>query len=603
MNPKSKPKNKIAYLFIRLSGFNFLIAILLILFNLNTQAQSPDNLATVPSSASSPVLKERDLLIGYMMAPVQEQNSDEESESFLFQRFAWLTAHSFWSLQSADTNLNSSLQREERMALETEENIPNNIEVSSTPNSTISEGEKQSKTSPVQISLQEAINLAIQYNRSLENLRLTRTIQIAELAAAERKFSPRLTTSITSIVSEQSTAETNQQTTSLNANSGATLLLPTGTNISATWTGQLQNTGLNPTGVFSSNATQQDTQQIDLQLSQPLLRGGGFAVNESSVRLARIGEQQNQLTARSQVIEVVNAVITAYRSLLQTQDQLKIQEQALADAQKLLETTQILVDAGRRARADIVESQASIAERQVSLTSAQNSLAAAQQQLLSQLDIDTTIVLEAVPAEELPPLPDLDLNTLLQEAMKNQPAFLQAQLTIVTAEEAVITAENDRLWSLNLEGKYTYQLDSNALDRQDWNASLRLSQTFGDPNPNLQVKRSRTSLEQAEISLREQQEQLRIDLADRIRDVKLQFQQLELARESERLAQIRLENERERFRLGRSQLNDVIQQENALINVRSNTLSSEVGYLNSLANLETTLGRTLQTWNVLLEEK
>ena len=69
--------------------------------------------------------------------------------------------------------------------------------------------------------------------------------------------------------------------------------------------------------------------RVGVTVRQPLLRGAGQAVNRAPVRQARIAEANNVLALRSQVIDTITTSITQYTSLVQSQEAVAIQAQAL----------------------------------------------------------------------------------------------------------------------------------------------------------------------------------------------------------------------------------------------------------------------------------
>ncbi|MGR4863789.1 TolC family protein [Caulobacter sp. LARHSG274] len=110
--------------------------------------------------------------------------------------------------------------------------------------------------------------------------------------------------------------------------------------------------------------------------------------------LAVLQDQINRLQLRATVSNTVASIIVAYRALSQAQAQLIIARQSLERSQTQLGIDQALIDAGRMAAAEIVQTQADIANQQVALLAAEQQRNTAQLTLLGLLamDLHTDIV-------------------------------------------------------------------------------------------------------------------------------------------------------------------------------------------------------------------
>ncbi|POZ99331.1 hypothetical protein C4E44_35560, partial [Pseudomonas sp. MWU12-2312b] len=106
------------------------------------------------------------------------------------------------------------------------------------------------------------------------------------------------------------------------------LLSEYGTRLSMAWTQQLTNADV--AGRYRSDG-------LDLAIIQPLLRGAGWDVTTAPLRVARIAEQVNRLSLKSNVAQTISDIITSYREVLRSQEQLTITQDALKRARALLD--------------------------------------------------------------------------------------------------------------------------------------------------------------------------------------------------------------------------------------------------------------------------
>ncbi|WP_448572320.1 TolC family protein [Trichothermofontia sp.] len=459
-------------------------------------------------------------------------------------------------------------------------------------------------TQTLQLTLEAAIVLALENNRTAKNDLLERIAQQADLAVAMSKFSPRVTPRLGATLSRNTQGDTGTDTVAAAAGIQVEVLLPTGLQLAAQWSGD---TGLrNLSGVVTTETTDdslRSQQGLELSLKQPLLRGAGSRVNRASVRAAQLTDQRNIEQLRQQLTAVINGVITAYRDLLTARQAVMIQQHSLANAEELLRVTEALVKAGRQARSNLVQSQAAIANRQVQLVQAQNTLEATRLQLLDRLDLEPTLYLEpAITTPALPALNEvwLDPAALLAFALANQPEYRQAQLDTAIAAQNLTIAVNAQHWNLDLDGRYRHQTSTDQSDQAEWLMALTFSRTLGDLTPQQQLRRSQVNLRQAENTLAAQHDRLQIAIQNHIRDIQVRWQQVNLAKQATALAEQQLRNEQEKFRRGRSQIDFVIQQQDALATTQLTELGEIVSYLNALTDLDTTIGRTLQVWQVTI---
>jgi outer membrane protein TolC len=277
----------------------------------------------------------------------------------------------------------------------------------------------------------------------------------------------------------------------------------------------------------------------------------------------------------------------------------KIEQQSLELAQQILEVNRALIDAGRLAPVDIVQSETAVANRQVSLLDARNNFEATKLTLLDILDLDQNIDIESGETLTAQPI-TLDSNKLRQLAFKNRPDYLSAQLNQKTAQLALLLAEDDQRWDLNLITSFNNTLDSTS----DLRAGLVLSREFGDLTQEQRFVRSRVNLLKAENTLQDLNDSIKIQLTDGIRDVNLRYSQVELARKATVLSEQQLDIEREKQRLGRGGgIFELVRLQNELADARNAELNATIAYLNALTKLDQTLGTTLDTWQVTVEKK
>jgi len=449
-------------------------------------------------------------------------------------------------------------------------------------------------TSGILLTLNDAILLALENNRQLKNQYLDRIIQRNQLEVAEDIFAPDFAPRASlGIDGSDSNLLPFPNTGGLNLSTTVGLRLPNGATIDLTWNA---NSTLNGDDTSLNNLGQ----NLELNVTQPLLRGAGSEINRLPIKRARLTEKSNILQLKSSLISTITNVITAYRSLVQSQQGLEIQEQALEDAKERLEEINTLIEFGRRARVDAVTFQQNIAERELGVLRAKSSLENQKLNLIAILDIerDIEVVAEDIQTVEAPVF---NLEEITELALLNKPSYLQQQIAIETAELALLQAEDDLRWQLDLGASYNNTLNTLNEITGEFRADISLSQEFGEiKDRKLELKRSQIGLVQAQNNLLEERQNLEIDVANAIRSVNLSFEEVKLARQATELAERQLQIQRDKLSLGADDANaqEVVRAQQAVVQARNAELAAKIDYQNSLTNLWETLGTTLEELDI-----
>lgn len=443
---------------------------------------------------------------------------------------------------------------------------------------------------PVSLALPQLIELVIEGNRDLRNATLERIVQQQTLAEAESRFDPNFTPRLVLGVTERLNEDNDNSSlglgrdrTTVNSALGVegNLLTPLGTNLSLS---------IDPLN---------SARPLQLTLTQPLLRGFGRPVNEAPIFQARLTEQRNQLSLYQQTLELVTTAITSYTTLIQRQEAVSIQAQALVRRQTQYDIIAALVEAGRQPRIDLIEADGNIASAERDLQDAQNLLAQANTDLLNLIGSDQPIqfvadadAIEQLLTETMVQIPDLELNTLLAMAYQHRPEYISAQLDIDNQQLAVLVAEDAQRWQLDLTGTTDLGTTTTA------GLGLVLTRQFENESLETVRQRSRVSLEQSENRLAQITTTIRNQVANRLADIRSNQRRLVAAQRATESAQIQLQADRELFRrgLGGITLLELIQREEALVSAQNDQLAAEIALLNSFAQLEQAVGTTLLRW-------
>ena len=197
-----------------------------------------------------------------------------------------------------------------------------------------------------------------------------------------------------------------------------------------------------------------------ITVSQPLLKGFGYRANAASLRIARNDLRVSDSVFRGQVITTVATVVNLYSDLLYYRENVRVAQEALNYADKLLSDNKRQVEIGTLAPIEVVRAESEVAARQQDLIVAQTSYQQQQELLktaiskhvdadLAAVQVDATDKLPEPAENDIPPL-----QTALAEAIKNRPEIEQAGLNIRNAEYTVQSTRSVLLPQLNLFATY-----------------------------------------------------------------------------------------------------------------------------------------------------
>jgi outer membrane protein TolC len=453
------------------------------------------------------------------------------------------------------------------------------------------------------LTLAQAIHLALVNNRSLEKAGLDRESQRFDLRVAEDEFFPNLDLS-SGVRYNPVTANGTEVTTRSGAVSAAvTQRIPTGASFGLVWDNfATESSGPVPKTYDSA---------FFLQLDQPLLRGAGLRTNLANLRIARLSEQTNLLEYKRIVMGAITNVVFGYRTLLQAQRQVEVSRAGVERAREQLRINRALVASGIIPPVEIVQTEADIANQEFNLLTAQAIRDSARFALVKLLDVDRSTIYHPVDEITVPEFA-LDFDTARRLAYEKRPDYQQVLQGKQAAELSEYAARNNRLWSLNLNSRYringTDYSFPNALDRsfsrlnEDWAVGLTLQVPIGDLTREQNHLRARIRDQKASLDVTEVTENIEIEVRESLRTVDLAWRRAKVAAVARELTERKLEIEKGKLQVGRTTNFAIVTFQNDLITSRLNEIGAQIAYLNSLTNLELTLGMTLDVWGVRIED-
>ena len=351
---------------------------------------------------------------------------------------------------------------------------------------------------------------------------------------------------------------------------------------------------------------------LGLNLSQPLLKGGGLQATGSTIRIAQANADIAYEGYRQTVVETVARAVQLYWQCYVSQEKLTMRKRSAAIAKEMLKLNQSRYDAGKVDYTEVLDAESGLRLRQALVAAAEQTELTAKRNLLSlsgQYHSELNpVTMGVADAPECAPL-NADYAKSLERAYKSYPQYLSALTTVEREKVRLAYAKNQQLPQLDLKGSYGF----NGLDKTwgdswakawqkdylSWNLGLELSiPLLGDIKgrneslaARLRKEQSQKRLEMQKIELANQME-IVSGLVTRVyNQVENYGQVVALNKELSRIEEMR-------FRMGKSDIRVMFGRDEDYLKVSESLLDSRLAYQYALVNLYVLEGTLLERYGL-----
>jgi outer membrane protein TolC len=378
---------------------------------------------------------------------------------------------------------------------------------------------------------------------------------------------------------------------------------------------------------------------MNIQISQRLLQGFGFGVNNRNIRAAKNNLKIGDLTFKQQVMTTVAGVVSLYWDLVSFNEDLKVRQKALEVAQKFYEDNKKQVEIGTLAPIEIVRAEARVAQAQQDLTAAETSLLqqeAILKNTLSKTGVASPTIANArvIPTDRLV-MPELDsvppLEELVESAFKSRPDLAQTRINLENNKIMAAGSRNLLLPSLDVQA--TFQ--NNALAGQpnallpaglaatpgfidpyflggfgtalgqimrrnfpDYGIGFQLSIPIRNRVAQADYIRDQITVRQAEIGAQRQLNEVRVNISNALTVVQ-QARARHAAALKERLLQEQtLDAENKKYALGASTAFQVVQTQRDLATAQGTEVAALAAYNRARVQLDLQTAQVLEKYRV-----
>jgi outer membrane protein len=490
----------------------------------------------------------------------------------------------------------------------------------------------------VQLTVDDAIKLALDRNLDISVQRLNPQAFDFSLAGLRAVYRPTLT----STVSQNSATTPSTQTIS-----GAAA----GTGISAGTTtynaGIAQNVpwgGGNFALVLNNNrqSTTSLTALFDpayntnwsATYTQPLLRGFRIDNNRQQLVVTKLNQDISEIQLQATIINTLANVRNAYWDLVFGVESVAVARRSVELAEQLVTDNRVRVEIGTMAPIDVVQAQAQAATQRQNLATAEGTRRTTEI-ALKRLIVSGTqdpvwnATLEPTERPDFEPAP-IDVAGAVSRAIENRTDLAQVRKNLQVNDVTLNYLRNQTLPQVDVSARYglvgqggTQFITSGTginrvitgtipggygdalrslVDRNypTWNVAVNVSYPIGISAQEATVARARVQQNQVEAQIRQIELQVATDVTNAATNVQNNVERVEAAQAAREFSQRQLEAEQSKFEVGMSTNYFVVQAQRDLLTAQNNELQAILAYRRSLVELERLQQTSLQNSNITI---
>lgn len=358
---------------------------------------------------------------------------------------------------------------------------------------------------------------------------------------------------------------------------------------------------------------------LRVQVSQHLLQGFGFAPNTRFIQIAKNNREISDVAFRWQITNTVDQIENMYWDLVFAYENVRVQQEQLAFAQKTLSDNQKQVQIGTLAPIEVVRAQSTVATNQQTLTLALTNLQL--QQLLMKNALSRTLVDPVLADAEVIPTSTMELpaqeavvptQDLVNEALGHRPELAEARINLSNTSISNKAIRSALLPTLDAFAYYSgngvntsYQdslgqlVDSTAPDK---GVGLTLSIPLRNRTAQATQVRSEFEYRQAQLRIQQLENQIRIEVRNAQFGVQQNRASVASAQAALDLGRQSLDAEQKKYALGASTSTLVLQNQALMTQAEVTLVSAQAAYEKAEIELDRSIGLLLDHAGIQIAE-
>lgn len=378
--------------------------------------------------------------------------------------------------------------------------------------------------------------------------------------------------------------------------------------------------------------------ELNLSLTQPLLKDFGIDVGKSMIKIASLNFKISQDQFKNRVIDILHEINRLYWSLYFQMKDYEAREHSLKLAEDLLREFKIKIEAGTLAPIEIYQAEAEVATRKEDLIIALDLLRDTEDTLktaLSFYEKEQYWDLAIIPVDEpRSTAVKEDLMESLKVAFQYRPDYNQAKMDIEARKIMVKYTKNQVLPRVDLFGtigtmglggrgnpdaidfagggnaeaarSFSTHWDDVADhmasgDFYNYTIGLKIEFPLGNRFAKSQYSRAKVEALRAATYLKDLENNVINDVRMAIRQVATDFERIQAAKASLRLSVEKLKAEEKKYAVGLSTAHDLLEFQQDLARAKSREARSLADYEKDLTSLARAKGVLLDEYNITID--
>lgn len=347
-------------------------------------------------------------------------------------------------------------------------------------------------------------------------------------------------------------------------------------------------------------------------LTQPLLKGYGRKVNMLQVRSAEKNYDITYQQIQSTVLNTLGEVIKAYWDLVGTIENLRVRQEALDNANRLVTITEKRLEIGSAAAIEVLRAKAGTATRQSDLITARTAILDAEDQLKNLIGLQDGDIFSpdsVIPTDRPRMLNvDWDLDRSIDSALRNRPEIKSSELQIEQSDLEIERTKNDLLPQLDAIVSYGQSSQKLSLDNlphgilnedgKSWSVGITGSIPIGNRTARFNHQRSKIAKKQNQQRLKKSQQDVVLSVRTAVRGLVSSQILVEANRQARILQEANVAAEEKRLNLGVTTSQIVLDIQEDLTAAQTEEQRAIVNYEKAIIDLQVAEGTLLDQLSI-----
>lgn len=478
------------------------------------------------------------------------------------------------------------------------------------------------------LSLQQAVELAIQHNLDVQIQRYTPLLDMYTLAEDQAVYEPAVNStakrtwayqpsSISSTGVANISTRSDDTTYSFGIGGANSTMAPTPWGLNYSLAQTIDKTtfrSFTPAGI--PFLFDQGTAFSGISLQQPLMRNLWIDANRRDILIGRQTIKYDEYGFRWKAMQIIQQTEQAYYELIYDFEDVHVQEAAVQLKQQSFNENRKRVEVGALAPLDEKQSQSELAASKAALLAAKQTLGT-QQNVLKALISDRYLEIynvQIVPSEKLVAVPEIwDLQDSWRTAITSRPDLLQFKVDLERKGITLRYSKNQLFPQVDLVGNYGRRgvepTVPGALDDIEqglfptYSYGITMSIPLGERSQRAAYKSAKATIEQVNLQYKQAEQNILIEVENAIGNLNSELEKIRSTREAREFAEEALEAEQKKLEVGKSTSFVVLQLQNNLTTAREAEIRELANYNQALSLLSQHEGTILEKHHLTVKVK